>query len=424
MTLSPPPGGRQRTRPWRLRVCPAPRLTRRPLLLCADFSISAAGCAGTSGVFLNYTIGVEYPLTFWEMFTAKDTKIGKYLDPSLKRKMVVSNYTTLDARDPEFSLATLAAMAGQGVVCGAAPPLVGAPPVDCAQNVSGLLAETGTDIMFKIKGIEGGHHPENAGMAFEMSATVSLLSQKNSKICASEDPFCCANGDKDGFECCCKPDSMNAFCGSDLQTFVSDKCTGATGQTKQCSDYSCPVVNEKGDCSKHPELFQSDCAAFKHAVYNFTKGLPTGGARVDVFPSDPTAEPTEFDVLEYFFAELCVKGSDCPGLNHGEQWMSGDKTGSGKTPGLVKIGADKKTGDIGTCDSVLNRLYRKVGVWGIIGLVLLIIVLVAGAGFGGYTLYKKNKEKKMFPSLDVGINDPGAGTSADFNYADIDSVVS
>ena len=36
-----------------------------------------------------------------------------------------------------------------------AVPVGAPPPPDCAQNVSGLLAQTGTDITFKVKSIEG-----------------------------------------------------------------------------------------------------------------------------------------------------------------------------------------------------------------------------------------------------------------------------
>ncbi len=426
--------------PCRCCRCRTPAYAVRPAhrqAAPADLSMSAAGCSGRSGVYLNYTIGVEYPETVWAALA--DTDAGKYLDPNLKRRMVVSNGTTFTDMDPEFSIATLAAMAGEGRACNTPPPPgpvpVGAPPPpDCAQNVSGLLAQTGTDITFKIKSIEGAsqHAKENPGLAFGMTATVSVLSQKNSKICAGEDAFCCAAKDKDG-NCCCDPDEISSFCGSDPLTFVNPKCSSDTGQTKQCSDAKCPVVNNADDCEKTPSLYKSDCATYKLSVYNFTKGLPTsgaptGGARVDVFPSDPTSAPLEFDVLEYFFGELCVHGDtahNCPGQEtSGKPWLNGDKTAAKKTPGVVKIGADEKTGDIGDCDGVFNKLLRNVGVVGFVFLVLGLIVLLVGCGFGGYKLYQKKKLDKQFPSLDVGINDPGAGTSADFNYADIDSVVS
>ena len=336
------------------------------MTVSANLSISAAGCTGRAGVHVNYTIGVEYPLSFWEAFTAPDTTVGRFLDPNLKRSMLVVNGTTFTDMDPEFSLATLAAMAGEGVACNAPPPPgpvpVGAPaPPDCAQNVSGLLAQTGTDITFKLKSIEGSSQAQKStpGVAFGMSATISVLSQKNSKICAGEDAFCCATFDKDG-KCCCNPDEISAFCGSDANTFVSAQCSSDTGQTKQCSDAVCPVVNAKDDCTKNPSLFRSECAAFKLSVYNFTMGLPTsgaptGGARVDVFPSDPVSSVVEFDLLEYFYGELCVHGNDCPGQETtGKAWLSGDRTGGAKPPGVVKIGPNAN-GEIGDCDGAINR---------------------------------------------------------------------
>lgn len=404
--------------------------------------MSAAGCSGRSGVYLNYSIGVEYPESVWGAL--EDTSAGKLLTQHLKRKMVVRNGTTFNDMDPQFSIATLAALAGEGVVCNAPPPPgpvpVGVPPPpDCAAQVSELLALTGTDISFKVTSIEGASElsKEAPGMAFGMTATVSILSQKNSKICAGEDPFCCAAKDEDG-NCCCNPDEISAFCGTDPLTFVSAKCSSDTGQTKQCSDTKCPVVNNPNDCTKTPSMYKSDCATYKLSVYNFTKGLPTagaptGGARVDVFPSDATADALEFDVLEYFFGELCVHGTNCPGQEvSGKPWLNGDKTAAKKIAGTVKIGANEQTGEIGNCDGAINRLLRHVGVVGFVFLVLGLIVLLVGCGFGAYSLYQKKQREKQFPSLDVGINDsldvgindPAAGTSADFNYADIDSIVS
>ena len=104
----------------------------------------------------------------------------------------------------------------------------------------------------------------------------------------------------------------------------------------------------------------------------------------------------------------------------------------------------------------MNRLLRHVGVVGFVFLTLGLIALLVGLGYVGYLQYQKRQQGKQFPSLDasldVAINDPGdpaafppsptlsvplslslsdsltacagAGTSADFNYADIDSVIS
>lgn len=405
--------------------------------------MSASDCQGSKGVYLNYTIGVEYPLYFWEAFVVPT--FGEHLDPKLKHKMVVTNGTTFHTNDPEFSLITLANQASEGVVCGPPPPPPGPvpvgtpPPPDCARNVSGLLAKTGTDITFTVKQIEGASQVQKyePGMAFGMTAKVSILSQKNSDVCDGEEPFCCAALDRDG-NCCCNPNEISAFCGSDSLTFVSPKCSSDTGQSQICSDNTCPIVNNADDCKKHPELYRSDCAAFKDSVYNFTKhlptsGAPTGGARVDVFPSDPTADAKEFDVLEYFYGALCVHTiGSCPGASTGGPWLTGDSTGAKKTPGEVRIGANK-AGEIGNCDSLANKLLRKLGVWGVVFLIFGLVLLVAGLVYAGYKLYQKRQRAKQdinatvqASSLDssVDINDPAAGTGADFAYADIDSIVS
>ena len=434
----------------------------------SDLSIQANGCSGTSGVIIDYAIEIQYPESVWEG-GIMGTKAGNFLDPTLKRKMLVVNRTVMDARNPEFSLATLAALAGEGVACATpghplppapGPAPVGAPPPpDCAQNVSGLMLQTGTDVTFKINGIEGaGYTDKGPGLALGMTAEITLLSEKNSALCKGNKPFCCAWKDpgSDGPDCCCPTYPPDAACNAAEGSISSSQCSSTNGQTTQCSDAewpkndptkvrffshvflsSCLTLNSLfsrffclQDQKNHPEKWVSDCATFKKAVYNFTYEL--GAQRIDLYPDSASIEAVPIDILQFFYAEMCDKNigqnrdlTNCPGLGKGKQWMWGDPLNKdGK--GLVKIGAigDPHTGDIGGCDGLFPSLYRKVGVWGIIGIILLVVVILVGLGFCGYTYYMKVKRAKEFPNLDVGINDPGAGTNADFAYADIDSVVS
>jgi hypothetical protein len=310
-------------------------------------------------------------------------------------------------------------MASEGVECNQ-PVLVGAPPVpDCAANVSGLLKATGTDVVFKIDGIEGSHHPEPPGLAMKMSATITMLSQHNSGLCDGEKPFCCAYPDPD---CCCSSYPPAVEC-QGKEVINSDQCTAAAGQTTKCSDSEEPV-NDKD--SKNPALWHSDCATFKQGIFNFTSSTP-GAPRVDLYPPSATITPAPLDVMQFVYAELCDETigqrrdtTDCPGKSHGGQWVIGTPTG--KTPGLVRIGA--KDGKIGNCDTIWHNIYRHLGGWGIFGIILLVAACIGGLGFGGYKYYMKVKRAKEFPSLEGTINDPAAGTGADFAYADIDSVVS
>ena len=53
---------------------------------------------------------------------------------------------------------------------------------------------------------------------------------------------------------------------------------------------------------------------------------------------------------------------------------------------------------------------------GIFGIILLVAACIGGLGFGGYKYYAKVKRAKEFPSLEGTINDPAAGTGADFAY--------
>eukprot|EP01050_Picozoa_sp_SAG11_P019403 SAG11_NODE_3084_length_2706_cov_4.251630_4_plen_137_part_00 len=69
-----------------------------------------------------------------------------------------------------------------------------------AANVSGLMAWTGTDIVFHIKNIRGsspgptGGKGLPPGLAFNMQVELSLLSQANSKPCDGDKEFCCGRG--------------------------------------------------------------------------------------------------------------------------------------------------------------------------------------------------------------------------------------
>lgn len=397
--------------------------------------MAANGCRAALGVNLNYSIMVHYPDKVWHSLQQiqKLWPTTKPATPLIGQTQLVSNSTTLS--DPDFSAATLICpdyAEGDKAKCGAVN-----------QNISNMLIQTGTNVELKIKEIEGssqgpdGGTKDPPGLAFQMESTISFLSSQSSGLCKGMKPFCCAEPTAEA-GCCCTPHEMKAQCKTGMAPFTSDRCGASTGMGDVCSDH---VDDPSKPDSGGKKAQKSDCEMFKKGVYNFTianqKGSGVQG-RVNVFP-DAGGAPTyssefqsmhpqlfgqlqprrilteesvqsvvtlagdestggntamlgsalgaddpgsvSFDLLQYVFAELCstTLGNrkdtrDCPGCEKGSCWLKGDQTGTdGK--GYVTIG------DYKTCDSLTNKLLRAVGVWGVVGIILLIVALCGAGGF-------------------------------------------
>jgi len=384
----------------------------------ANLSIAADGCEGSAGVNVNFSVSVYYPPAVWDALPAS-LMANLVTDPSTGAKIgpvqiVQNNVTVIKSitnNDPTFGIVELLAQT--------LDPFT--------MNVSGLLAATGTDIVFHLKGIEGssqgplggkGYPP---GLAFQVNMDYSLLSQANSVICAGEKEYCCA----DGVDCCCDEDSQGAKCSDSCEAATTDPsiqcldpplcksrcvpfggaaaCSASTGEQTKCSDSKNPI-NQK-------TYFASDCQKFKLGLRNFT------GGRVDLFPSDGAQgkKPYSMDLLQMFYSELCDANhgsnrdtKDCPGLDKGGAWLFGDATNDDPSQGgkgYVKIG------DFSHCDTFFHSIFRHLGFWGTFGVCLLLAAIAGLGGFAGFKYYKKRKETQNYS-----VND-------DSIYHDVGSVV-